>query len=439
MSALNLTNCRILDPYGPLKYVERGYISMQDGLISSAGSDDPSQHDGETVDLNGGLVLPGLINAHTHLYSALALGMPGPEIAPTSFQETLEQIWWRLDRALDEESTRASFESGMLACLRAGVTTVVDHHSSPGFVRGSLDQLAEVAETLGMNVAVAFETSDRNGPDTFKESLEENAEAIRKWSNHPHMKPLFGLHASFTLSDESFELVKNLLADLPETGIHIHLSEGPEDGADAKKRGYRSPAERLDLFGLLNPQSIVVHGVHCDAEDRQILFDRGVILVHNPTSNANNRVGLPAQDLLADCLSGLGTDGMQANVLREAKEGYLTWSKSVSGGEPTPDMLEMLLQNNPNIVSSLFERSIGHIAEGNAADLVVYQYDSRTPLTAENAGSHLLFGLDQAPIHVITRGELRIRDGQPVGFDEQSMLRNAREQAAKLWRTMQSL
>jgi len=439
MSDLLLTNCQIVDPFGPLKSVEHGFITIKDGLIESAGPGDPDPSDGETVDLTGCLVLPGLINAHTHLYSALALGMPGPEQTPVTFLETLEQIWWRLDRALDEQSTRASFESGLLACLRAGVTTVIDHHSSPSFVRGSLDILAEVAESLGMDVAVAFEASDRNGPDTFESSLEENAEAIRKWSNHPHIKPLFGLHASFTLSDESLEKVKDTLSEFPDVGIHIHLSEGPEDGADAKKRGYLSPAERLDLFGLLTHQSIVVHGVHCDIEDRQLLFDRGVMLVHNPTSNANNRVGLPAHDLLEDCAAGLGTDGMQADMLREAKEGTLIWSKSLSGAEASPDLLAMLMRNNPQIATSLFSRPIGHIAEGQAADLAVYPYDSRSPLSAENAGSHLLFGMDQPPVHVISHGQFRIRDGELIGLNEQTILANSREQSGRLWQSMQEL
>ena len=93
------------------------------------------------LDLDGALVLPGLVNAHTHLYSALARGMPGPAEPPKSFVEILEKVWWRLDRALDEESVYLSALVGAIEAARSGTTLVFDHHSSPSFIRGSLATL----------------------------------------------------------------------------------------------------------------------------------------------------------------------------------------------------------------------------------------------------------------------------------------------------------
>ena len=169
-----LTHCRIVNPYGQISFLDNGFILIEDGLIKDVGAMSPSIQGDETIDLSGKTVLPGMINAHAHLYSALAVGMPFPKGNPTNFTEVLEQVWWILDLALDKESTQASYESGLVDHLRHGVTTVIDHHSSQNYVKGSLNLLAESAEKLGINISGAFEMTDRNGENTFQESLEEN-------------------------------------------------------------------------------------------------------------------------------------------------------------------------------------------------------------------------------------------------------------------------
>ena len=107
----------------------------------------------ETIDLQGKTILPGMINAHMHLYSALAIGMPPPKIVPINFVEKLQEIWWKLDLSLDENSIKASFEAGLLECLKYGVTTVFDHHSSPNYTDGSLELLVNTAKKFGQNIS----------------------------------------------------------------------------------------------------------------------------------------------------------------------------------------------------------------------------------------------------------------------------------------------
>jgi putative selenium metabolism protein SsnA len=434
-----LTNACFINPYGEPEFISHGYLIIDGDLIAEVGSGDPPVGEGsERLDLRGQIVLPGMINAHTHLYSSLALGMPFPKDSPRNFVQILEQVWWKLDRALDPDMLQASFTTGLLGHLRHGVTTVIDHHSSPGCGSGSLDHLARVAQELGINISAALEISDRNGESVFQESLEENLRFHRAYQKDNRVRPLIGLHASFTLSDDSLQRIRDLLFTLESWGIHIHAAEDQADQEDARKRGYDSVLQRLDTFGLLNENSVIAHGVHFLPGDIEIAEKRGVMLVHNPTSNANNRVGMTQTDVLRRLHAGLGTDGMQGDVLAEARQGTLIRSSHLPGGEQNLDYLELLFRHNPEIATRLFGRKIGRLEPGYQADLVLYEYDPRTSLNAENWRSHVLFGLPQ-PRAVLSAGEFRLKDGRFVGMDIEDAHRFAREQAKRLWKRMENL
>ena len=122
---------------------------------------------------------PGLVCAHHHLYSALARGMPPPPATPTSFRGILEQIWWRLDAALDLDMLRASARLGAVEALLAGTTAIVDHHESPNAIEGSLDVIADACAEVGVRVLCAYGVTDRHGPDGARRGLAENERFLR--------------------------------------------------------------------------------------------------------------------------------------------------------------------------------------------------------------------------------------------------------------------
>ncbi len=430
---------RIIAPGEDQQFIPEGYIEVTGGIITAVGPGDPPATEvNELVDLSGMTILPGMINAHTHLYSALALGLPPPEQTPGNFREILERVWWRLDRALDAESTRSSFEVGLIDSLRAGVTTIIDHHSSPSFVDGSLDRLATVAGGLGLNVALAFEATDRNGQEAFEAALEENLAARRKFTADPYVQPLLGLHASFTLSDKSLKRVREVLDQESGWGVHIHLAEDRADQSDAEERGYPSVVQRLAHFGLIGEHSLLAHGLHLQPGDLEVLEREQAMLVHNPTSNANNRVGLLAAETIQRLRPGLGTDGMQANMLAEAKEGALIRSSHRDGGAINIDYLGLLFNHNAELASRLFGRPLGRLSPGHQADLAIYDYRPRTAITADNWAAHLLFGLSW-PRDVMAQGRFRLYDGELVGTNEYEIRQRARKQSARLWRKMRAL
>ena len=436
MEQLLLHNLRIIDPFGEREFLEHASILIENETIKFVGRGfSHVGFDGQILDMQGKTVLPGIINAHTHLYSTLAMGMHPPQKSPKNFVEHLEEVWWKLDRGLDKASTRASFEAGLMDCIQNGTTTIIDHHASPLFVDGSLDLLGTVAESFGVNISLCFECSDRNGEANFKDELMENIRAIKKYASNPYISPRLGLHASFTLSDKSLEMVSTQLKDFPDCGIHIHVAEDLADEKDAQTRGYRSVIQRLDDYKLLSNQSLIIHGIFMTREDRHILLKNGCKMVHNPTSNANNQVGVLETEIIESLNPGLGTDGMQNNLLKEAKEGTLV--RAATESLPV-DYLELLFQNNPDIALKIFGKLVGHIEEEAQADLVFYDYDPRTELTADNFSGHLLFGLGQ-PTDVMTRGTFRMRNKQLVGKDETRIRETARKQSKRLWSAMKAL
>src|SRR5438876_3566739 len=190
---------------------------------------------------------PGLVCGHHHLYSSLARGMPAPTRPPKTFVEILEHIWWRLDRALDLELVRWSARLGALEALEAGTTAIVDHHSSPNAIEGSLDAIAEACAEVGVRVSCCYEVTDRHGADGAKAGLAENERFLRAGG-----RGLVGAHACFTLSDGTLDAVCGLAADLG-TGVHIHVAEDLVD-RDAGAR----------LAGRADDRWILAHGVHLD-------------------------------------------------------------------------------------------------------------------------------------------------------------------------------
>src|SRR5882762_1779964 len=203
-----------------------------------------AREDEEVINLDGKLVMPGMVCAHTHLYSSLSRGMPPPPITPTNFKEILELVWWRLDRALDEETIYWSAIAGAMEAARAGTTCLFDHHSSPSHITGSLQIVREAIEKVGLRAVLCYEVADRGGTQERERGLDENLAFLRwtRGSPAPASQPtptlfrgMVGAHASFTLSNESLEYCAELM-QVFDAGLHIHVAEDRWDVVDARSR-----------------------------------------------------------------------------------------------------------------------------------------------------------------------------------------------------------
>ena len=166
---------------------------------------------------------PGMVCAHHHLYSTLARGMPAPPETPTTFQGILEQIWWRLDAALDLDMIEWSAKLGALEALEQGTTAIIDHHESPNAIEGSLSVISDACAEVGVRVIPAYGVTDRHGAEGAQLGLEENRRFLAEGRSG-----LVGIHAAFTCSDETLEAAAALANEFG-VGVHIlsliHISE----------------------------------------------------------------------------------------------------------------------------------------------------------------------------------------------------------------------
>ena len=322
------------------------------------------------LDCTAARIEPGRVNAHTHIYSGLApLGMPAPEAAPENFLQILQRVWWRLDRALDEASLRASARYYVAQALLAGTTTLVDHHESPNFIEGSLDILADACQELGMRALLCYGATERNGG---REEAEQGLEECRRFlrtNDRPLVRGIVGLHASFTVSDETLAEAAGLCREL-DTVMHVHVAEDLADVEDAIGRGYDGPFERLLHFGALPPGSVLAHCVHCQAAQVRTIASNGLWIVQNPRSNRGNGVGYPAALGESDRVA-VGTDGYPARMEDEAR--FLK-AEATRHGEAEV-VVDARVQGGYQLGAERFELQLAPLAPGGAADFIVRDSD----------------------------------------------------------------
>jgi putative selenium metabolism protein SsnA len=416
-----------LDP--PL--VERADLRVQGQRIVDRRQSITARAGEDEVDLEGMLVLPGLVNAHTHLYSALARGMPPPAEPPRSFVEVLQKVWWRLDRALDEEAVSLSALVGAIEAARSGTTMLIDHHSSPSFIEGSLDSVRRGVEEVGLRSVLCYEVTDRNGPLGRDRGLRENVSFLREGASDL-TRALVGAHASFTLSDQTLD---RLAAAMKETGrsVHIHVAEDRADVEDCRSRHGGGLIERLQRHGLLGSRALLAHCVHLEPAEIAEAHVRGAWIAHNPRSNMNNAVGQAPTEPLKR--AALGTDGIDEDVLAEARAAFLKM-RDAGRAEAAPATLQ-LLAGGHRLAAALFGLPFGKLDTGGPADLVVLDYSSPTPLTTENLVGHLLFGVDRSHVHsVMVAGRWVVRGRRVLTVDVAGVLARARAAAERLWERM---
>ena len=226
--------------------------------------------------------VPGFVNAHTHIYSALApYGMPPAAPPPENFVQILERVWWRLDRALDERSLRASARLYAAESLLYGTTTLIDHQESPAFIEGSLDVLADACQEFGIRAVLCYGATDRNGGrEEGRRGLAECRRFLRE-NQRPLVRGVVGLHASFTCSDETLREAGELARELA-TVVHVHMAEDRADVEDARRRGYEGPLERLLANEALPPGSIMAHGVHLEPAQVRMAESAGPVARAEP-------------------------------------------------------------------------------------------------------------------------------------------------------------
>jgi cytosine/adenosine deaminase-related metal-dependent hydrolase len=348
----------------------------------------------------------GFVNAHTHIYSGLApLGLPLPEPPPENFVQILGRIWWRLDRALDAVSLAAAARLYASEALLHGTTTLIDHHESPNWIDGSLDVIADACHELGIRAVLCFGATERNGGrEEARRGLAECRRFILS-NTRPLVRGVVGLHAPFTVSDETIREAGEQCA-LLGTVLHVHVAEAAVDVEDAVCRRFAGPLERLSILEGLPRGSIIAHGVHLTPEQVKLADQLGCWIVQNPRSNAQNKVGYP-RGLTCSTRVALGTDGFPSDMRAETAALAL---ESAHQGE-SPDVVQRRLDGGHALVSDLF----GPV--GDSCDL------------RENGQVERL----------VIGGRTVVLNGELQTGDVEEIRRTAAEAAPELWHRMTEL
>ncbi len=384
------------------------------------------------LDCTGCLVAPGNVCAHTHLYSALARGMPYDLEPPVDFVQILQRIWWRLDRALDEDSVRASALVGGAAALLAGTTTLVDHHASPTAIDGSLDVVSDALGELGARSVLSYEVTDRDGATRAAAGIREN----ERFLSAPRRlaRGLVGAHASFTLSEATLAACVEL-GGRTGAGIHVHVAEDEADEEDARSRFGIGVVRRLADAGALTDRALLAHCVHPGDEGLELVRMSGATVAHNATSNMNNSVGHARVEALGARVV-LGTDGIGADMFSEAKTAYFR-ARDEDVSTPMSWSLGRLAQGARFVGDVFGEPGMGTVAPGAPADLVVLDYASPTPLSPTNLPGHWIFGIEARDVRdVLVAGDLVVTDGRLTRVDQDKLAADAATQADRLWRRL---
>ena len=423
-----LTAATVVVSLDPVRIARRD-VHVRDGRIAPDGG-------GERRDCSGCLVIPGNVCGHTHLYSALARGMPYSLEPPENFVQILQRVWWRLDRALDVDSVRASALVGGMEALLCGTTTLVDHHASPSAIDGSLDVIEEALRSLGVRSLLCYETSDRDGPKRALEGLAENrrfAERVRR-ERPPLVRAMIGAHASFTLSHDTLVACADLARQLG-VGVHVHAAEDEADEDDAVALHGMRVVARLAHAGALDGRALLAHGVHLDDHELALAGAANVHFAHNARSNMNNSIGRGRVTAMGPWVV-LGTDGIGSDMFEEGRAAYFRLREDDLGAAPDWP-LQHLAEGARFVGRAYDERKLGKIESGAPADLVVLDYAAPAPLHEDSFAGHWVFGLGSRWVRdVMVGGEWVVLDRRLARVDQDELAAKARVEAERLWKRL---
>lgn len=436
---LIIGNGRLVTRDAANPFVENGAVAVDGTVIRKTGTLEDIRKEfpeAEFIDARGGVIMPAFINTHEHIYSAMARGLSIKGYNPEGFLDILDGMWWTIDRHLTNERTRQSARATYMDSIKNGITTVFDHHASFGEIHDSLFAIEDAAKEMGVRTCLCYEVSDRDGMEKARSAVMENA----AWIKHAladdtdMLAGMMGMHAQFTISDQTMELAA---ANKPEeVGYHIHVAEGIEDLHDCLKKYGKRIVDRLMDCNILGSKTLLGHCIYVNPHEMELIKATDTMVVHNPESNMGNACGCPPtmEIMRRGILTGLGTDGYTHDMTESMKvanvlhKHHLCDANAAWGEVPT-----MLFEGNAKIANRYFKRPLGVLKEGAAADVIVTDYIPLTPMDASNINGHILFGMTgRSVVTTVCNGKVLMKNRELVGLDEEKILYEVREEAKKL-------
>ncbi|QQK07129.1 putative aminohydrolase SsnA [Miniphocaeibacter halophilus] len=425
-------------------FYDCGAVLVKDNVIEDIGTfeDIKAKYPNEEiVDVEGKIIMPGMICAHSHIYSAYGRGMSTSQPI-TDFYTVLENQWWRLDKLLTTEDVKLNALTTYIESIRNGVTTLIDHHAGPNSVEGSLFTIREAALETGMRTSLCYEVTDRDGIEIAEKGIKENVDFIKACQEDDKgdmIKALFGIHASFTVSDDTLYKSREAMEGVYD-GYHVHVAEGIEDQYECLEKHGKRVVNRLHDFDMLGPNTLAVHCAHVSQAEMDILKHTNTKVVTNPESNMNNAIGAPPTIKMMEegIVVGLGTDAYTNDMFESLKVANILQSHNVC--KPSVGFMpaiEAQFKNNPIILAQYYNKPVGKLEKGAYADLITLDYFPHTPINANNWYGHSVFGFTgRLVIDNMINGKFVMKNREIQNVDVDAIHAKSAERAAEVWKFM---
>ncbi len=425
---LLVTGGTVLTMDGDGTVIEDGAVAVAGDKIAAVGSaaELAARYPGaRTVPAAGRIVMPGLINSHTHVPMTLFRGLADD----LELMEWLEQVIFPAEaQHVDEEFVRWGTRLACLEMIRGGTTTFVDMYYFE-------DVIAEEAAACGLR-AIAGETLiDFPAPDnkTWEEAVAHARRFVDKWRGHPLVTPAIAPHAAYTVSADHLEEAHRLATEL-DVPLLIHLAEAAEEVERVLELAGKRPVEYADSLGVLDQRVIAAHMIWPSDGEIATLAARGVGVAHCPQSNMKIAAGVaPVPRMLAAGVAiGLGTDGAASNNDLDLWQEIDTAAKlhKVTSGDPTalPARQALELATITGARAIHLEREIGSLEVGKRADLIVVDVSSPHQQPVYDPYSVLTYATGAADVEtVIVNGRILLEKRQFLTLDPAPILAKAVE------------
>lgn len=420
---------------GPGEYWDSGAVEIRDGTVTYAGPAEGRRPQGpaprETLDASGGLMLPGLINAHCHGAMTLFRGLA----------DDLPLEVWLHQHMFPAEARFVNEEMVELCTLLAAGEMLLSGTTCVGDAYFCMQGAARAYERAGLRAAAAQGVVDfpaPGAPDPAR-NLEAVREFIQEWKDRcPRIAPAVFAHSVYTCSSETLAGCAELAAEFG-VGWYTHLAESRGEVEQVRERYGASPARRLERLGLLESLTAAVHGVWLEPEEWELLAERETALVHCPESNAKLASGQAdaAAWLKAGLTVGLGSDGAASNNDLDmiGEMGFAARAAKLRdldpGALPAGAVLDMALAGSAACLG--LAGKAGRLRPGYAGDLIVLQTDAPHLTPLYDVPSHLVYAARGGDVrHVVVDGRVLVRDRRVLSFDLDEVMARVRELAARV-------
>lgn len=399
---------------------EEVHVVVEDGEITDIADGYDSAAD---VDARDEVVIPGLVNAHTHMYALPIRGAP-LSAAPESFYQALVDIWWEVDEAFTMEDARLSSLGSCAEMIQGGVTTFCDNYSGPNTLPGALDAVAEGVAQTPIRGMITFETTARNSTEEAMAGIDENQRFLRDAEDeYDRVSGHYCLHTLFTNTEEVVtECVDRASED--DRPVQIHLEEGLVDVHKSLETYGKRPVPALEEMGFLDAEVIAAHCVHSTEREIEILADHDVSVAHNPYSNINNAVGIANVEKMEEegMTIGIGDDGWDPDMFETMRSavGIHKLKKNNPSGFDMAKALEWATIGSASVLG--MEEEIGSIETGKRGDFVTLDLGPN-PVLPDSAPYYVVSAASRADVSrtVIGGDVVYERGGSVAGVDDEDL------------------